>query len=187
MKRPWLDFVKIALPPGRFLLAASDRGLCRVVFPNETKASFEAWLKQHYPRHRLLHTQRGRLKPVIEQLEAYFAGGLKRFDLALDLQVTAFQREALTHVCKIPFGQTTTYGQIAKQMGQPHAAQAVGAANGANPIPIIIPCHRVVGANGHLTGFGGGLALKRELLRLEGHHIEHNRLQVDGKNQLALF
>jgi len=187
MERPWLEVAETILPPGRFLLAASDRGLCRVVFPNETQASFEAWLNEHYPTYQLRNDQKKRLGPVIEQLQAYFAGHLKEFDLALDLQVTVFQRQVLMRVDQIPFGQTTSYGRISKKIGQPHAAQAVGAANGANPIPVIVPCHRVLGADGHLTGFGGGLPLKCELLRLEGHHIENNRLQFGDQNQLSLF
>ncbi len=101
------------------------------------------------------------------QLRAYFAGDLKAFDLPLAPRGTDFQQAVWRALLEIPYGQTTTYSTIAETIGRPAAVRAVGAANGANPIPIIIPCHRVIGANGSLTGFGGGLDVKRQLLALE--------------------
>jgi methylated-DNA-[protein]-cysteine S-methyltransferase len=101
------------------------------------------------------------------QLLAYFAGDLKTFDLPLAPRGTEFQRSVWSALLAIPYGQTTTYSAIAETISRPAAVRAVGAANGANPIPIIIPCHRVIGANGSLTGFGGGLDVKRQLLALE--------------------
>ena len=101
------------------------------------------------------------------QLRAYFAGALKAFDLPLAPRGTEFQQSVWSALLEIPYGQTTTYSAIAETINRPAAVRAVGAANGANPIPIIIPCHRVIGANGSLTGFGGGLDVKRQLLALE--------------------
>lgn len=114
-------------------------------------------------------TQGGRVcEAVIEQLEAYFAGNLKCFDLPLEPEGTAFQQQVWQALLDIPYGTTTSYGELARRINRPAASRAVGAANGSNPIPIIIPCHRVIGVNGTLTGYGGGLEIKRRLLELEG-------------------
>ena len=102
------------------------------------------------------------------QLRDYFAGTRRQFDLPLDPQGTAFQMRVWQHLVTIPFGVTRSYRQVAEAIGSPAAVRAVGAANGANPIPIVVPCHRVIGANGKLTGYGGGLPLKQRLLELEG-------------------
>jgi methylated-DNA-[protein]-cysteine S-methyltransferase len=107
------------------------------------------------------------LKAAAEQLTAYFGGELKLFELPLTPEGTAFQRSVWDALLKIPYGQTRSYMQMAIVIGAPKAVRAVGAANGQNPIPIVIPCHRVIGSNGKLTGFGGGLPLKRQLLDLE--------------------
>jgi methylated-DNA-[protein]-cysteine S-methyltransferase len=104
---------------------------------------------------------------AVEQLEAYFAGSLTEFTLDIDLQGTEFQRKVWQALQTIPFGETRSYGEIAHQVGAPGAARAVGLANGHNPIAIIVPCHRVIGASGSLTGYGGGLNRKRALLALE--------------------
>ena len=101
------------------------------------------------------------------QLSEYFAGTRQEFDLPLDLDGTAFQRRAWTALAKIPYGETRSYGEQARRLGVPRAARAIGAANGANPLPIVLPCHRLVGADGSLTGFGGGLETKRWLLEFE--------------------
>jgi len=108
---------------------------------------------------------------VVDQLDAYFAGDLKEFDVALDLVGTAFQRKVWAALLTIPFGETRSYGEIARQIGSPGASRAVGLANGHNPVAIIVPCHRVIGANGGLTGYGGGLERKRMLLDMEKGRI----------------
>ncbi len=110
----------------------------------------------------------GRLNEVGEQLRAYLEGELREFTLALDLRGTAFQTRVWEAVAKIPYGTTRSYGAIAELIGRPSEARAVGAANGANPVPIVVPCHRVIGSNGGLTGYGGGIDLKWRLLELEG-------------------
>jgi len=102
-----------------------------------------------------------------EQLDEYFAGDRTEFELPLDLRGTEFQVQAWKALADIPFGQTTSYGKQARNIGRPKAVRAIGAANGKNPVPIVLPCHRVVGANGALTGFAGGLEVKRFLLDLE--------------------
>ncbi len=107
------------------------------------------------------------LKPVVSQLDDYFCGNLTRFDLPLDLTGTEFQLGVWRALCRIPYGETRAYGQIARALGQPGAARAVGLANNHNPVPIIVPCHRVIGADGSLAGYGGGLLRKRKLLDLE--------------------
>ena len=107
-------------------------------------------------------------KEVQRQLKAYFAGKLKDFDLPLAPQGTAFQLQVWKALRTIPYGKTWSYGELARRIRRPDAQRAVGAANGQNPIPVIVPCHRVIGADGSLTGFGGGLPIKQKLLALEG-------------------
>ena len=109
-----------------------------------------------------------RFAAVVGQLEEYFRGERRMFDLALAPRGTPFQQNVWQALCDIPFGESTSYGEIARRIGNPKAVRAVGLANGRNPLPIVIPCHRVIGANGTLTGYGGGLPIKRRLLALEG-------------------
>jgi methylated-DNA-[protein]-cysteine S-methyltransferase len=108
---------------------------------------------------------------AVAQLDGYFAGELLEFDLELDLIGTEFQRSVWEALLTIPYGETRSYGQIAQQIGSPSASRAVGLANGHNPIGIIVPCHRVIGANGSLTGYGGGLHRKKSLLEMEKNRI----------------
>ncbi len=107
---------------------------------------------------------------AIGQLQAYFAGELRRFHLRLAPEGTRFQQEVWRQLLTIPYGETISYGELARRVGNPRASRAVGAANGRNPLPIVIPCHRVIGASGALTGFGGGLPIKAALLALERDH-----------------
>lgn len=114
---------------------------------------------------------------TIDQLRAYFAGTLTRFDLPLRLAGTTFQNKVWTALCDIPFGETVSYGELASRIGKPTASRAVGAANGANPLPIVVPCHRVIGSDRSLTGFGGGLETKRFLLAHEQDCSSEDRSQ----------
>jgi len=116
---------------------------------------------------------------AVEQLDAYFAGELTDFDIELDMRGTEFQRRVWTALLTIPYGQTRSYGEIAEQVGAPGAARAIGLANGHNPIAIIVPCHRVIGASGSLTGYGGGLDRKKTLLDLERKRAPANLTLFD--------
>jgi len=149
-------------PIGPLLLVGNDDGLRLVHFATGRRLKFprREWVEDLAP-----------FKEVIRQLQAYFEGKLKNFDLPLVLKGTAFQLLVWGNLRKIPYGETVSYGQLARRIGSPEAARAVGLANGSNPIPIIIPCHRVIGSNGDLTGFGGGLPVKRKLLALESGQL----------------
>lgn len=153
----------LTTPIGDLLLAGDDEALCMVSFPEGSKRREPQtdWIYSDKP-----------FKDACEQLRAYFDGTLQEFDLKLRPTGTEFQRRVLEELRKIPYGTTTSYGAIAKRIGRPKAVRAVGAANGRNPIPIIIPCHRVIGSSGDLTGFGGGLPVKEALLRLELEHSQ---------------
>lgn len=115
------------------------------------------------------------MRETLAQLRAYFAGDLRVFDVPLEVVGTDFQKRVWRALRTIPFGETRSYSQVAGQIGSPRAVRAVGAANGRNPIPIIVPCHRVIGASGGLVGFGGGLEWKRFLLGLEANNVERSR------------
>lgn len=152
---------------GSILVAASERGLSRVVLPGERGArELESWRDRHAPNDALVE-DRGGLEEVARQVRAYAAGELRRFALRLDPRGSAFERAVWQAEEAIPYGETRSYGEIARAIGRPGAARAVGSATGRNPLPLVVPCHRVLAADG-LGGFGGGLALKRRLLALEG-------------------
>ncbi len=151
-------------PLGDLLVAVTERGLCRIAYrPDEALEELAAGFGA-----RILRVPR-RVDLVRRELDEYFEGRRRDFDLQLDLTpVAAFHREALDELARIPYGQVTTYGSLAARVGHPKAARAIGGAMNRNPIPIVLPCHRVVGANGSLTGYAGGLDRKEMLLRLEG-------------------
>lgn len=147
-------------------ITSSSEGLVSIGFEtNWTKR--RRWLEQHFPdvEHR---PAEHRNEPYHRQLQEYLAGRRRIFDLPLGLRGSPFQVSVWENVAAIPYGRTASYGDIAHLLGKPGASRAVGAANGANPVPIIVPCHRVVGSDGSLTGFGGGLPIKQRLLALEG-------------------
>ncbi len=147
-------------PVGSLTLVASDSGLVAVLWANEREGRVPFNERVEPSDHPLLDSAE-------QQLREYFKGERTRFDLPLDLRGTPFQREVWQALLAIPFGERKTYGQIASQLGKPHATRAVGAANGRNPVSIIVPCHRVVGSSGTLTGFAGGMIAKAYLLNLE--------------------
>ena len=140
------------------LLVAGDEAVRQIRFPNRTP---------HRPDPTWTESARGVIGEAKRQLGEYFAGRRTEFQLPLAPAGTEFQRRVWRHLQEIPYGQTISYGELARRTGNPKASRAVGAANGSNPIPIVIPCHRVIGANGKLTGFGGGLPTKEALLALE--------------------
>ncbi len=165
-----LFFTEINSPVGPMFLAADAAGsLVRVSFlANRTAASVREELDK---RGCVLSPDPRPLREAIAQLEAYFAKRLTRFDIPLQPMGTEFQLEVWQALQRIPYGTCETYGDIARLLGKPGASRAVGLANNRNPIPILIPCHRVIGGKGRLTGFGGGVEIKTQLLRLEGYYM----------------
>jgi methylated-DNA-[protein]-cysteine S-methyltransferase len=147
-------------PIGQLALAADDAGLRSITFAREEQEGVSS-----------RDETAGPLREPIRQLWAYFAGELEKFDLMLSPVGTPFQLEVWRRLDEIPYGQTISYGELARRIGNPKASRAVGLANGSNPIPIVIPCHRVIGTNGKLTGYGGGLPIKEKLLALERRQL----------------
>lgn len=147
-------------PVGRLKLVASDAGLAAILWENDPPSRVRLNILAEDQDHPVL-------LQAEKQLNEYFAGKRTSFDLPLDFAGTEFQQKVWKALLEIPFGETRTYGQIARQLGNPNAVRAVGAANGRNPISIIAPCHRVIGADGGLTGFAGGLKVKEYLLGME--------------------
>ena len=156
---------RLATVRGEFEAVMSETGLCCLAFPNQAGEG-TAWIAVHLP-HALIRSDDPRLLDLADQLNAYFQGRLTRFSIPLDLRGTAFQLATWRALQDIPYGEVRSYSEIAAAIERPAAVRAVGAANGANPVPVIVPCHRVIGASGALTGFGAGLAWKRWLLALE--------------------
>jgi methylated-DNA-[protein]-cysteine S-methyltransferase len=158
MKR-WTE---IDSPVGPLLMVADDEGLRAIEFVNGRRSvkPDAGWIED-----------RTALTRVIEQLQAYFGGELEQFDLSLAPVGTEFQKKVWNELCSIAYGDTISYGELARRIGHANASRAVGLANGSNPIPIIIPCHRVIGSNGKLTGYGGGLEIKEKLLALEQRQL----------------
>jgi methylated-DNA-[protein]-cysteine S-methyltransferase len=156
-----MNCLYLETPIGPLLIAGGDR-VWRIEFPSngEPRKPRAGWVK----------SSTGALEEAARQLREYFLGSRREFDLPLAPEGTDFQRTVWRELRKIPYGQTISYGELARRIGNANASRAVGAANGANPIPIVIPCHRVIGANGKLTGFGGGLPIKEKLLALEGRY-----------------
>ena len=153
----WED---VASPLGPLTVLASDHGVYAIAFESDRTEQAK------------INLPRAEDHPIInaatEQLAMYFEGTLKVFDLPLDLRGTNFQKRVWELLLEIPFGETRTYGDLARALGNADASQAVGAANGKNPVAIVVPCHRVIGASGHLTGYAGGMEKKRFLLTHEG-------------------
>jgi methylated-DNA-[protein]-cysteine S-methyltransferase len=152
-------------PIGMLTLVASQRGLQRVLWPEESEPPIS-------------EDRDSVLTIAAEQIRSYFDGTLTTFDLPLDLSGTPFQLQAWRALARIPYGATVSYSAQAARIGHPNAARAVGAANGRNPVPVVLPCHRVVGADGSLTGFGGGLNVKRALIDHEQRTLGSLRSNV---------
>jgi methylated-DNA-[protein]-cysteine S-methyltransferase len=148
-------------PVGELLLAATPRGLCRISY---TVDDADESLARTFG----VRVLRAPLDEVRRELDEYFAGRRRDFDLELDLRVAPFHEAVLHELARVPYGRLDTYGGLAAKVGRPRAARAVGSVMNRNPIPIVLPCHRIVGANGSLTGYAGGLHVKRALLELEG-------------------
>ena len=154
-------FTELETPIGKLLVAGDAEGLRQIRFEGEGANEPDPnWIRDD-----------DALAEPIAQLEAYFAGGLREFDLVLAPRGTDFQLSVWRALDEIPYGETTSYGALAARIGRPSAFRAVGAANGANPLPIVLPCHRVIGSNGALVGFGGGLEVKEALLDAERRRV----------------
>jgi methylated-DNA-[protein]-cysteine S-methyltransferase len=151
----------IASPIGELTLVASDDGVTNILFDGEEPQDFGL------PENLESAAADPILDAAADQLGEYFEGGREAFDIPLDLHGTSFQKAAWLALAEVPYGSTISYGAQAAAIGRPGAARAIGAANGQNPIPIVLPCHRIIGADGSLTGFGGGLDVKQKLLDLE--------------------
>jgi methylated-DNA-[protein]-cysteine S-methyltransferase len=162
-----VNYVYLDAPIGTLLIAGDASAVSRIQFPIDGAAAQpEAGWEQ---------SQRGPVGEAVRQLSEYFAGQRTEFDLPLEARGTEFQRSVWRRLQEIPYGETISYGELARRVGNPKASRAVGSANGANPLPIVIPCHRVIAGNGTLGGFGGGLPTKQALLALEQETSISNR------------
>lgn len=156
-------------PLGSLLIGVSERGVCRISFDPDADTELDQLAERAGPR--VLRVTR-RIDPVRRQLEEYFERERREFELDVDLVgIPAFQQEVLRELLRVPYAQTSTYGTLAAKLGRPRAARAVGGALNRNPVPIVVPCHRIVGSTGSLVGYGGGLERKRALLALEGEQL----------------
>jgi methylated-DNA-[protein]-cysteine S-methyltransferase len=156
-------------PVGLLLVAATPRGVCRISYDADPEAQAERLARAYGLR--VLRAPRA-VDEVKRELDEYFDGKREAFDLSLDLTGAAeFTRDVLGELARVPFGEVTTYGHLAARVGRPRAARAVGTVMNRNPIPIVLPCHRVVGSSGSLVGYAGGLDRKEQLLRLEGARL----------------
>ena len=153
---------------GTIRVAATSRGVCKITLGLETAADFFGWLERYVAHAPRRPERSGIVELALDQIIEYLGGQRREFDLPLDLRGTEFQRRVWSAVAGIPYGETRTYTDIARAIGKPKAVRAVGAANGANPLPLVVPCHRVLGSDGSLTGYGGGLDVKQKLLEMEG-------------------
>ncbi len=166
---PPIRFGAVTTPVGSVFIGRTEQGVCDVTFGQSSEREYRTTLLQRAPE--VWRDEVG-LAPVAEQIAAYFAGTLTRFTVPLDLRrVTPFTARVLREIRKIGFGRLTSYGALAARLGSPGASRAVGGALGRNPVPIIVPCHRVLAQGGRLGGFTGGLATKRILLAVEGHQF----------------
>jgi methylated-DNA-[protein]-cysteine S-methyltransferase len=150
-----MKYTQVDTPIGKLTVVAAGTGIRRILWDGEA------------PPEGAVEGRSDILDAAVTQIREYFAGARTAFDLPLDLEGTPFQQKVWLELATIPFGTTVSYGEQARRIGSPQAARAVGAANGRNPVPLVLPCHRVIGSNGALTGFGGGLDTKRSLLRHE--------------------
>lgn len=157
---------EVESPIGRLRLAVTPRGVVRLALPREGGNGFRGWLARALPDAETVDWL-PELDKVRNELERYFASSLRCFTVPLDLRGTPFQLDVWRAVFEIGLGETRSYAQVAEAVGRPRAVRAVGTANGANPVPLIVPCHRVINSSGSLGGYGGGLETKRRLLAFE--------------------
>jgi O-6-methylguanine DNA methyltransferase len=157
---------QIETPIGTLRVASTESGLAYVELPRAAGCGLRGWLHHHLPSARCIESHE-RNRTAIDQILEYLAGERTEFDLPLDLRGTEFQRAVWAALRKIPFGEQRSYREIAVEIGRPRAVRAVGAANGSNPVSLVVPCHRVINSDGKLGGYAGGLELKARLLAME--------------------
>lgn len=172
-----LYWTTIDIPPWKLLVAATNEGLAYVNNEQEPYDDFVKWAARYFPGSEVLRDEQ-RVGPYVKQLLEYWRGERRKFDLPKVLRGTEFQRDVWNALLNIGYGETCSYAHIANIIGRPKAIRAVGGAAGQNPLLIVIPCHRVIGKSGSLTGFSSGLDLKKYLLQLEGHAIRNGYVQL---------
>ena len=168
-----VKYDSVRTPIGVVFVAMSGRGVCDVTFGKTSEAAY----RRHLSRWALeVERDHAAVASVLDELDAYFTGRRRVFSMPMDVRhVSDFTARVLHETRRIPFSELRSYGEIARRIGSPLASRAVGGALGRNPVPVIVPCHRVIARGGHLGGFTGGLATKRALLRIEGHRVEEHR------------
>lgn len=164
-------FTEIKTPIGKLGLVRDNDSLLKIYLPNEEIS--EQFLQQKYPNEKIIESESG-FEDVINQLIEYFDGKRKNFTIKTKMKIAPFYKKVLAEVAKVQYGDTVSYGQIAQKLNNPKAARAVGSANARNPLPIIIPCHRIIANGGRLGGYGGGLKIKKYLLEFEKENLNTN-------------
>ena len=170
-----VHFAKTSTPIGMLRVASTERGLAYLELPHHSGRGLRGWLERHLPGARCVDAIDPN-KPVIEQIFQYLEEDRVDFEVPLDLRGTAFQHEVWNALRDIPYGESCSYADIARRIGRPRATRAVGSANNANPVALIVPCHRVIAADGKLGGYGGGVELKKRLLAMERSRACSGRL-----------
>ncbi|HET7628899.1 MAG TPA: methylated-DNA--[protein]-cysteine S-methyltransferase [Bacillales bacterium] len=171
--KPHIAYGEMESPIGPLTIVCTAKGVCKLEFGSfdETQGNVQGWTRKHLLRQEMSRDD-DTVAPVVRQLNEYFHGSRIHFDLPLQLCGTPFQKKVWEALREIPFGETRTYKQIAQSMNAAKAVRAVGNANNKNPLPILVPCHRVIGSNGSLVGYGGGLEKKQFLLDIEKAHTK---------------
>lgn len=162
-------------PIGEMRVAGSERGLAYLELPRASGRGLSGWLRRFAPA-ACVEEAYAPFRTTIAQLLEYLEGKRQTFELPLDLRGTPFQFRVYEAVARIPYGRTRSYAEVAREVGRPRAVRAVGSANGANPLPLLVPCHRVIASDGRLGGYGGGLELKARLLAMESSRAGEDRL-----------
>ncbi|AXF57658.1 methylated-DNA--[protein]-cysteine S-methyltransferase [Salicibibacter kimchii] len=162
-------FTEMETPIGTLTLVATEKGLCQLLYgdSNETCVKIRTWMAKKNMRREIIRDD-SCFRETTKQLHEYFQGKRHVFDLPVDMYGTSFQKSVWEALQRIPYGETQSYKQVAVAIHSPKAVRAIGSANNKNPLPIIVPCHRVIGSNGAIVGYGGGIEKKKKLLELEG-------------------
>ena len=166
-------YTTLRTPIQPLLIISSEKGLVKIMFIDTKDNLPLRSLKNEYPDIKLVE-DKSKNQDTSDQLKEYFTGNRKKFTLLLDIRGTSFQKQVWRTVIQVPYGKTCSYGEIASRIGNAKAARAVGMANHNNPIPIVIPCHRIIGADGSLTGYTAGISIKEKLLNFEKENIKSN-------------